>query len=259
MNTTVDASLKTLNGVARANWKTWNGLDVATLVGNTHSIDLEKGSSQFLSITNVAQTGLGFTSDFTIEFDFKPESQPTGGAGSGNGQFLVGKYGTTSNQRGYGITYEDVGAVKKIILYISNNGTASETLTHSYTLNNATYYHVAMTFDASTSTSELLINGVSQGTVVGTFTSIFDNTADFTIGKFAAALTEYADGLVNNLRCWSIIRTTPQILANYQTIIESEANLEFSGLYNNNLNDSSGNGNTLTNNNAAVFSVDTAF
>jgi len=43
------------------------------------SIDLERSSSQYLSITDASQTGLDFTGDFTIEGWVKLESSLTTG------------------------------------------------------------------------------------------------------------------------------------------------------------------------------------
>ena len=41
---------------------------------NTHSTDLESGSSQYWSITDASQTGLDITGDFSIEGWVKLES-----------------------------------------------------------------------------------------------------------------------------------------------------------------------------------------
>ena len=46
------------------------------LGANTHSIDLESGSSQYLSIADVSQTGLDITGDMTIACAVRVESLP---------------------------------------------------------------------------------------------------------------------------------------------------------------------------------------
>lgn len=176
-----------------------------------NAADFEKDNAESLSITKAAQTGLNYSTDFAYSLWLKPESQPTGGAGSGNAQYLLGRFATTSNQRAYALTYEDISSVKKLHTYVSSDGNSVGALALSQTLSNATMYHIVWQYDVSAGQVEIFINSVSIGTVSGGATSIFDGTSPFTVGEFGPGLTENLDSIVDEIGTWSKLLTQTEI------------------------------------------------
>ena len=71
----------------------------------------------------------------------------------------------------------------------------------------------------------------------------------------SGSLQYYFDGKLNSLRVWSDIRTEAEIDANWKTSTPAGDNLQGSWYYNDDHNDDSGNGNTLTASGSPVFST----
>lgn len=226
------------------------------LISNTHSIDLEAGSLQYLSAAD--NTHLSITGDLTIELWVKLESSP----GAGSSYDLVTKYESTGDQRSYNLDYFNNSGTFQLRLTLSTDGAAGtlKTRTVAQTLSTGTWYHVAISYVASTGTATFYLDGSSLGTGGGDAlpTSIFDSTAVFEIGSSNGG-SNYFDGLIDDVRVWAEARSGDEISNNYLTEIDSTTNLKGSWHLDNALTDSSGNDITLTNNNVAVFSTDTPF
>lgn len=152
-------------------------------------------------------------------------SDAAGGAG-GIGRIHVDYYDTISGTSLYPTldATQDSSLVTNVTyqlrLGISSNGTAEEYLARSLTsLAVDTYSHLAVMWDASTSTAEFYENGASIGTSVGTATAINNNDSLFAIGASfngSAAAENFIDGKVDDVRLWSVLRTQEQIDANRQ-------------------------------------------
>lgn len=222
---------------------------------NTHSIDLERSSTQYLSITDASQTGLDLSGDFTIEFWWKPEDVAVT-----HSLITKGNYNTST--RAYSIIWRNTNVLEVII---SSNGTTLDKVNFSFTPSAGTYYHIAITCDVSQAVAsefEFFLNGSSQGNgsvaTDGSVTSINNSADPFYIGaeKGVATAENTEDGLIDEVRVWNIIRTGTQINDNKYIPIDSETGLVGSWHLDNALTDSSGNSNTLTNNGSAVFSTD---
>lgn len=214
-------------------------------MANTHSIDLEAGSSQYLSATDSAS--LSVTGNMTVEMWVKPESQPGTNASFG----LVAKYVAEGNQRSYMIKYQDSAGTKRLQVITSADGSTVLNGTVDYTLSNGTWYHLAFVYTAASGQCEVFVDGTSVGTITGLSTSLLDGTAAFLIGNDDS--NQYFDGLIDDVRLWSTVRTQAQIQDNRYTEIDSATGLEGSWHLNNALTDASGNSNTLTNNGTASF------
>jgi len=220
---------------------------------NTHSIDLERDSTQYLSITDGSQTGLDITGDFTIELWVKLESAPA----TDTYRPFVSKWLNTGNQRSYAVGYINLSDTMYLYGNISTNGTAATSGTVAYTLNAGTYYHLAFTYDASAGTMEVFVDDSSVGTISSLATSIYNGTAAFQIGYF---LGETFDGLIDEVRVWSDIRTSTEISDNRSVeLVGDEANLVAYWQLDNDLLDMTANNNDLTNNGSAVFSTTVPF
>jgi len=95
--------------------------DINTVVKVANGADFEFASSQYLTITDAAQTGLDLAgSAVTLVAKITPES-------SANLGYLLSKWGPTSNKRGYRLDYT---TARMINFGISSNGsTNDETIT----------------------------------------------------------------------------------------------------------------------------------
>lgn len=232
-------------------------------MANTHSIDLELSSSQYLSIADASQTGLDLGAggaDFSIEFWVKLET-----AQSGTPQSVVSKYLSAGDQRSYDIGLGLAGGKQTVQLTTSSNGTGAGALITqtwntdddaSVNLGTGVWHHIAVTYDTSAGSAILYVDGSSVGAKGSGNTTIYNGTAPFVIGAIANP-TFYVDGLIDEVRVWSDIRTAQEIVDNYLTeLVGNEANLVGYWKLNNDLLDATANNNDLTNNNAAAFSAD---
>ncbi|TSC63504.1 MAG: RTX toxins and related Ca2+-binding domain [Parcubacteria group bacterium Athens0416_74] len=221
------------------------------LAYNTHSIDFESSSSQYLSISDASQTGLDITGDLTIEAWVKLETSTE--------EYFVSKFGL-SNNMSYRLGYDGTG---NIVLNITSNGTGStiNNLYRPYTLGTGTWHHIAVSWTAATSVATFYVDGASIGTATGNISSIHNGNAPFMIGSYDAFYpTQSTDGLVDDVRVWNIVRTATQISDDMDTELNgNESGLAGYWKLNNSLADTSVNGNTLTNNGTALFSTDWPF
>lgn len=229
------------------------GSSDAVAGGNTNSIDLETGSTQWLSIADASQTGLDITSDITLEAWVKIESAPASGVAYG----IITKWKGAGEQRSYSMQYYNNAGTPQIFISFSSNGTTVSQIGTNQTLNTATWYHVAVSYVASTGEAKVYLDGTLLATQTGHVTSIYNGAADFNIGAENGG--NNMDGLIDDARIWSVARTGTQINDNKSTEIDSATNLQGSWHLNDVLTDSSGNSNTLTNNGTAVFSTDVPF
>lgn len=226
---------------------------------NTHSIDLERSSSQFLSISDASQTGLDITGDLTIEAWVKPESAP----GTNEVYSIATKYETSGNQRSYLLGYTDVSGTKTLQFVADSNGGSATSGFVNQTLASGTWHHVAAVYDASAGSVEFFVNGSSIGSAGSLNTSLHSGSAPFVIGASSSGFPTVEspfDGLIDDVRVWNIARTGTEI--NDDKGIElngNETGLVGYWKLNNSLSDTTANGNTLTNNNSAAFSADAAF
>lgn len=224
------------------------------LAVNTHSIDLERSSSQYLSITDGSQTGLDIIGDISLEAWVKFETIPSDIGNVSEG--IIGKYASSN------ISYVlYVNAADKLRLLISNDGSNYDIYQSDavavISAETGDWIHYAATYDVSTQTAVLYKNGspIANTRIVGSgITNIYNGTAPFEIGTFNADSNNCFDGLIDDVRVWNDIRTSTEISDNYNcSLAGTEANLVGYWKLDNGLLDETSNNNDLTNNNSAVF------
>jgi hypothetical protein len=172
------------------------------------------------------------------------ESLPSNGAY----MMLVAKNGASGNF-GYFWGIYNNGGTYELRGGISSNGTNFDTHSKSLsTFNTGTWYHVAVAFTASTHTAEFYKDGVSLGTdATGTLTSINNNNQLFHLGAInQGSPASFFDGLIDEGKIYSDIRTTGEILTDMYSEPPTGNNLVAYWSLNNVASDGSGNTNTLT-------------
>jgi len=231
-------------------------------MANTHSIDLELSSSQYLSITDGDQTGLDLTTDFTIEAWIKLEQLPST---AGNSFYIISK-ATTGSTLSYWIYIDFTN--NKLTINFSDNGAFDDHYTRMVSDNAIVdgddvgeWVHIAVTVDISVPSAVMYKNtNVVADTVTASFaTSIYDSNSTVMIGA-VLDVEKYFDGLIDEVRVWSDVRTAQEISDNYdKELVGNEAGLVAYWKLNNSLLDETANNNDLTNNGNATFSTDTPF
>ena len=224
---------------------------------NTHVIDLEAGSSQYLSVAdNVA---LSITGDISMEAWVKVESFASNATYT-----IMSKFTSTGDQRSYIFSYRNPSSVPQLYLNCPSVGAgeAGDEFSENVDLGTGVWHHVAVTVNHTTNEVKFYVDGAQEGsTQTITINSIFDGNAAFMIGALTTTVvTQFFDGLIDEVRVWSDVRTTAEILASYNLELDGdEAGLAGYWKLNNSLLDITANGSNLTNNGAAVFSTDVPF
>lgn len=218
-------------------------------------------SGQYLSITDASQTGLDITGDISIEAWINVN---TFGASNNEERVIVSKWNETAN-RSYIFTVTYQGHLR---LIVSTDGTGLQAsitdaeVASAVIASTGTWYHVAVTYRVGVREAIFYVNGVAQTTTYNAqnAASIFNSTAAFAIGGpteagGSGANTLYGcttwDGQIDEVRIYNSVVSAAQIAANQLERVVTGA----VGLWHleNVLTDSSGNGNTLTNNNSTTF------
>ena len=218
---------------------------------NTHSLDLESGSSQFASATDSAS--LSPTGDITIgswiRFETLQDCQ------------FVSKFLDTGNVRSYRFGFNEA-ATDELTFAYSTDGTfqaANAVAVNWDAPALSTWFHVAVTLDVSASEVKFYVDTVQQGaTQTGTGTSINDGTSAFYVGalNFSGGDTQFLDGMIDEVQFYNAIKTIGDI---WKHDVSNEANIQGYWQLNNGYSDSSGNSNTLTASGSPVFSSTVPF
>jgi len=223
-------------------------------MAQTHSLDLERDSSQYASISDGSQTGLDVTSDFTIEAWIRLESTPS----SGNNYTIFCKWGNNqATNQSYVFEYLNASGTTRLYLTV-NDGTNIRFGNVALSLTSGIWYHVSCSFTAGSSTIALYVNSMAQSvTHSGTaITSVLSGTGDAYVGAFNdGSIKNYFDGLIKDVRFFNDVRSAAEIASDVYLENVSNANLKAEWNFNNAYTDSSGNSNTLTATNSPTFST----
>ena len=229
-------------------------------MANTHSIDLEASSSQYLSIANASQTNLNITGNFTLEAWIKIESFVPNSAPYIAGVVSKG-YQVSSQNSQYYIKFVNSGT--EYLRFGIDTGGSSYRAVWTYTSGTDlvvdTWYHIAGIYNGTT--YKLYVDGVEKASTTSSVDPA-SNSQPFTIGceQTDGTPDRYFDGLIDDVRIWNDARTTTEITDNMSTeLVGDEAGLVGYWKLNNSLLDETSNDNDLTNNNSATFSTDVPF
>lgn len=226
---------------------------------NSHSIEFDGASNQYLSITDANQTGLDITGDITIEAWVKLDAVGDRG--------IVWKNSPNGNNPGYFMQFEDSSGNMRLHMRVSDGTEIAYTFSNEiFDDDIGAWVHVAATWENGTNTiPTLYVNGTPTGAFFSDATGISGvgtNAEPLLIGRgYVGQNADFTDldGKLDEVRIWNVVRTAQEIADNYDQEISAQAGLVGYWKVNNDLTDTSGNGNTLTNNNGAVFSTDIPF
>ena len=186
-----DESSGNANDAVGSNTLTNNG--TATFVAGkiNNATSLSSASSQYFSITNASQTGLGFTGDMTLAGWVNFSAFTTN-------NILISKWNNTGNQK----SYEANADGTNFSFNKPPNGNTDDFVNIPWTPSLNTWYFVMWTFNSSSKNGILYVNGSQQGTTQ-TFSSgtVFNGTATFAVGARQGA-TQPVNGKMDDWCMW---------------------------------------------------------
>jgi hypothetical protein len=225
---------------------------------NTHSTDLESGSSQAWYIPNASITGLNIAGSMTVSGWFKLESSPASGAS----YQMIAKWGSDGYQ--YNMQYWNNSGTFKLRCFTSSTSGEGSIVGGSLTqtLTTGTWYHIAWVYTAVTGSIQIYVNGSSIGTITGLSAALYAlGTAAFIIGAEGnTPSSTYYDGLIDDVQVYS--NNTVSISDLYNSpcnVSDSASGLQGRWRFDNNGEDSTSNNNDLINANTATFTTDVAY
>jgi len=177
----------------------------------TEVAEFTLANSSYLSLNDTAS--LSLTSDFTFEVWARFKNTPS----NGNAYTLISKFNDIGTPN---YTYiwqlRNTGSLQTWMNY-SADGSSTGPVGVNWTPTTLTWYHMALTFKASTKKLNFYINGSQQGTEqTGSFGSIFDNNKPFSLGAWDVdgTLSDKSDMQLTEVRIWNIVRTQTEISNN---------------------------------------------
>lgn len=223
-------------------------------MANTHSLDLESGSSQYASIADASQTGLDLSTAFTFEMWIKPESWQAASI-----TYFLSKAVTFNNDAAFQFYYDLQGGGNELYLTVTD-GSNNDGLHVTKSLATGVWHHIAVTWQGSNKNCKFYVNGAQVGsTQVGSNVASLANSGNpFIVGQKNSS--GYFDGLINDMRVWNTVRTAQEILDNFQTqLVGNESGLVAYWKFNNSYNDETSNNNDLTASGSPTFSTTVPF
>lgn len=179
---------------------------------------LASSSSQYFTITNAAQTGLHFTTAVSFNVWLNLTNQ----LGNNNPiAALLTKDDDATNQREYVFEYRDVSGTKKLSVF--NPGTCAaasgELIDKNVTISAGSFKMVTFTYDVTAKTVTYYVDGVSQGTTVGTNTSLPSTcTSAVDVGADHIALPgSSVNGKMDEVGVWSKVLTPAEVTSLYNS------------------------------------------
>jgi hypothetical protein len=166
--------------------------------------DFESDNTEYLSITDAAQTGLNLTGDATLIVWFNPET-----LGPNN---LMSKYDTSGHQRSFNLYVDDA----EVKCTLSPNGSTFPTAIAGATISTGTWYYLAAVYDGSD--VRIYVNGAlstnGSDNPMAYSGGIYDGTAEFQIGNRSNSYC--ADGLMCHAMVFDRALSANEILNIYE-------------------------------------------
>lgn len=179
---------------------------VLSAVGiNGNAGDFELANSEYLSISDGAQSGLDLTGDFSISAWVKFESRTAAR------MHIVSKWGDVGVELSYGFSV----TTSQLQVQLWNGATEIET-GRDWSTSNGVWYHVVMTYSDSGNVCKLYVDGAQLLTDITCNTGAQNSTQAFEIGT-GAAEAWYFDGLIDEVVVWSKALSSTEVSDLYAT------------------------------------------
>lgn len=232
-------------------------LGVQAFTSNLFSTTLTKASSQFWSITDVAQSGLDATTTMSVSAWLYPTSTPS----SGQVYTILSKFKAGSvSDRSYSVTYYNNGGTPELDFGASDDGINADAAIFPLTLPLNTWTSIRMVYSGAS--VHLYTDNTDRGSAPINRTTIHDSAAPFFIGALSNASTgsqDYFDGFIDEVLFYNTNISAATASSTYSNPCNPPlTNLVSEWRFENNGNDSVGI-NNLTNNNSAGFSSSVPF
>ena len=147
-------------------------------------------SSQYLNITDAAQTGLDITGSITVAGWFKPTR---------NGVFeVLWSKSPSPGQYSYG-AYKN--SLNQIVFQLSGDGTTLTSATSSTTVLKDMMYHVVCVYDGTD--MRIYLNGTLAITPLSYAGGIFNGNGDLVVGANSLANNYFWNGVIDDVAIWS--------------------------------------------------------
>lgn len=167
--------------------------------------DLERTDSDYLSITDAAQSGLDIAGSLSISMWINLESLPASGEIYG----LMSKYGTGTTRGTPSFYYDNAAGIRRFVYSSSSTLTTQTNCIITQSLSTATWYHVVVTQNTGSSVVTIYVNGSSIGTGSGTASNV-NNSVDFEIGT-ATSASFFFDGIIDEVGIWNKVLTSTEV------------------------------------------------
>lgn len=228
-------------------------------MANNYSTDIERSSTQYWSITDAAQTGLGITGDLTFAMWVKPESFNTSASAG-----LIAKNSGTLDANGYSYVWRintDGGGATSLQFVGANAGIA-DGITFTTTISTGSYTFIAIKYTSASGTVKQWVGSSTSSGSFPTVRTLNNSNVPFYIGKDNGSGDDSRlyDGLINEVLVYNAALADATIDAlRTDPCNPSTTNLVSRWFAeNNNANDLQG-ANNLTGTNSPTFSTDVAF
>lgn len=229
---------------------------VSVGANNPNSIDLERDSGQYLSLTDASQFGLDFLTELTLEAWVRMKSLP----GIDEEFYIISK--SNGSDIGYGLALQrSAGGQLQLMFEIAEfQASGKELFRNDWDPIVDTWYHVAARFDGASNQVKFFVDGIQQGpTRTTTINTTHDTALDFAVGGRDGGAKTF-DGLMDEVRVWDVARTPSEIHADrYEQLMGTEPGLAGYWRLNGDFLDETSNLNDLSNNGGATYSPDTPF
>lgn len=212
----------------------------------TQCADLEASSSQYATRASASVSGITFTDNFTCEAWIKLESH-------GSIMMIVSK---TSGPNGWQFYINADGTLR-----LAGLSTTQDYVTSYQSIPLNRWVHVAASLDMSGTSGVIYMDGVLvPSSYTDGATSSLTQAGNLELGSQNGG-SNYFDGEISDVRLWSDIRTETEIQDNmYKQLTGSESNLIGYWKLDGDFEDSTANGNDLTEQNgAAATTADNPF